>query len=145
MTHMYPPIRRKDIYTTARSMLDTPYHHAGRHPTEGLDCSGLLACVATRLKYPYEDFTAYSRHVPFNLVPNHLRKWMDEAPLLPIPGNVACAWLDRHTKNPQHIVIFTPRGIIHCGEFGEAKVMEHPLDRMWRKRLVCAFTFRGVV
>ncbi len=40
---------RADIVRIARSYIGTPFHHAARAPGIGLDCAGVLICVAREL------------------------------------------------------------------------------------------------
>jgi len=37
---------RDEIVRLSRAYIDTPFHHAARLPGVGLDCVGLLVCVA---------------------------------------------------------------------------------------------------
>lgn len=47
---------REDIVRVARSYMDTPYRDHGRMPGQGLDCVGLLVCVARELQLVAPDF-----------------------------------------------------------------------------------------
>ena len=45
-----------DAVRVARTYIGTPFHHMGRLPGVGLDCAGLLVCVARELKLVAPDF-----------------------------------------------------------------------------------------
>ena len=40
---------RADAVRVARTYIDTPFQHMGRLPGVGLDCAGVLVCVAREL------------------------------------------------------------------------------------------------
>lgn len=46
---------RDDVVRVARSFLDVPFHHMGRSRA-GMDCAGLLICVARELGFVPQDF-----------------------------------------------------------------------------------------
>lgn len=54
---------RQNIVTAARAWLGTPYHHQARLKGVGVDCVGLVICVARELSLvaPSFDFTGYAR------------------------------------------------------------------------------------
>ena len=53
---------RDRIIQTALDYLDTPYHHQGRVKGVGVDCAGLVICVARDLGLSDYDLDGYSRH-----------------------------------------------------------------------------------
>lgn len=49
-------VTRDDVVRVARSYLGTPFQHRGRTPGQGLDCAGLVICVAKELGLVAPDF-----------------------------------------------------------------------------------------
>mgnify|MGYP003457874926 CR=1 FL=1 len=50
---------RSEITAAALSMVGSPFHAQGRLPGIGLDCIGVIVCVARALNIPHTDVTAY--------------------------------------------------------------------------------------
>lgn len=134
----------QDIIDTALGMLDTPFVHQGRVPGVGLDCAGLVICVAARLGIEHFDVPAYGR------TPHHglLEQTLDEQPgLVRIgrddiqPGDIL---LMRFAREPQHVAIYTGDGVIHSWS-QPGKVCAHGLDATWRARIVHAYRFKEVM
>lgn len=126
------------IVDTARSYLGVPFVHQGRS-RRGVDCVGLLVCVAQDLGIPVSDDLAYG----LNPDPVHLRAKLSEN-LTPIamtevlPGDV---YLMRFDKDATHVAIVTDRGIIHALSTVKG-VVEHRLDATWRARIRAAWRVR---
>ncbi|MFZ7338164.1 hypothetical protein ACLS0R_18210, partial [Comamonas jiangduensis] len=53
----------QDVVAAARRCIGTPYHHQARKPGIGLDCVGLVICVARQIGAvaPDWDVRGYSR------------------------------------------------------------------------------------
>lgn len=123
------------IVDTARSYLGVPFVHQGRSK-RGVDCVGLLVCVAQDLGIPVSDDLQYG----LNPDPVHLRAKLAEN-LDPIamtdvlPGDV---YLMRFDKDATHVAIVTDRGIIHALSTVRG-VVEHRLDAAWRARIRAAW------
>lgn len=127
-----------DIVTTAREYLGTPFFHQARLKGVGVDCIGLLACVAKDLGLSFKDRTNYPRYPD-------ARTLMEEAansPLYVVPidraqeGDVFLFWI-RRASHPQHAAIYTgpnPHTIIHSAADFKA-VIESRLDYRWVKRI----------
>lgn len=135
-------VTRQQIVDAARSYLGVRYHHQGRSRA-GLDCAGLLVCVARDLGLDTsEDITGYAR-TPDGV---SLKTALDRA-LLPVsifgysPGDVL---LMRFERDPQHIAIVTDKGIIHS-YLSVRRVVEHGIDDTWRGRILAAYELPGVV
>lgn len=136
------------IVACARSWRGTRFVHQGRG-RGGVDCLGLLAGVAHELGLRARDGSLLIAHdaLSYSKQPDGalLRARLDEL-LWPVdafvwqPGDVALFALD---GQPQHLAILSDYG---AGEPGmihayapARKVVEHRLDAMWRKRLVCLY------
>jgi cell wall-associated NlpC family hydrolase len=131
---------RDQIISAARAYLGVRYHHQGRNRA-GLDCAGLLVCVARDLGISTAgDWEGYSR-TPDGA---SLKATLDASAVIPVadyqPGDVL---LMRFDKQPQHIAIVTDKGIIHS-YLAARRVVEHRLDAEWRARIVAAYAFPGV-
>jgi cell wall-associated NlpC family hydrolase len=136
---------RKEIVSCARSYLGTPFHHAGRVKGVGVDCAGLVICVAHELGYTGPDLMAYTEysqapdgHTLRRLLREALRPKSLTKPLL--PGDVL---LMRFAREPQHVALVTDLGIVHAYT-GVGRVVEHRLDEVWQRRIVAAFAFKGI-
>lgn len=134
---------RNDIVSSARSLLGVRYHHAGRSPKHGIDCVGLLTCVADILNYPYTDLLGYS-NIPDGKLSDRLLRFLDKVDVENRgPGDVGVFWCDRHTKSPQHVGIFTDIGLIHV-DMHTDKVVEHSLSKPMERRLLAVLRFKGL-
>lgn len=132
------------LVDTARSYVGVPYFHCGRN-RNGLDCLGLLLCVAHDLGLTGYDCVDYSRQVDVVRFQNELDRYCDRRPhgSQPEPGDILL-FRAVGTNEPQHVGIATERaGVIHCTEmFG--KVVEHSLDQTWQRMLVRVYRWRNL-
>lgn len=146
---------RQEIQDSARSYIGTPWRHQGRDRYMGVDCAGLVQCVAIDMKVPNpgpQDYTNYERQTDGRELMHILTHWMIKKPVEAAkPGDVILM---------KHI---TARWAIHCGVLTDlgrqgmglvhsygapgmpsAKVVEQGWTEDWRKRAVAAFEFPGV-
>lgn len=137
-------VSNQEIVDKAREFIGTPYEHQGRLKGVGIDCCGLIICVAHELDLVRYDITDYSR-------------WGDGADLLREFGE-QCTPTDAPPE-PGDIVVFSigriPR---HCGIVASKngnptlihayatikKCVEHNLDKAWSDRIVAVYSFPGV-
>lgn len=135
--HCLPP-SRYDVVNSARSFVGTRFMHQGRSKALGVDCVGLLLCVAYELNLKAIDFPGYYR-VPDGTLEDKLSASLER--VFPedrqgclhchMPGDILCFNIN---KVPRHVAIRTPYGIIHA--LGDSKkVNETSYDQHWRKRL----------
>ena len=129
---------RQDIVTTAREYLGVRWHHQGRN-CAGIDCIGLVIAVTQRLGLSDFDTADYGRIPDGARLRAGLDLQLDRVAVWQ-PGDVL---LMRFEQNPQHVAIVTDIGIIHAHVMMR-KVVEHGLDDTWRKRIVGAYSFRGI-
>lgn len=130
-----------EIIHAGRLLIGTPWHHQARCPGVGIDCIGLLVCVARALSVPHQDCVTYTRD------PNpeqFLRELSRSLVRLPIDsavaqGLVGVFWI-RHANEPKHAAIFTDRGMIHTHQ-SVGKVVEHSIGELWQKRLHSIWSF----
>lgn len=99
---------RTDIVRIARSYIDTPFHHRARLPGVGMDCAGLLVCVAREAELVPKDF--------------------DVPPYVPVPdGATMVEWCEEHMSIVSYdamqpgdaILLITDRFPQHLGILGD--------------------------
>lgn len=135
-----------EIVHAAREYLGTPYHHQGRRKGVGIDCVGLIVCVARDTKrLPLSaDVQGYSRIPDGESLMHHLHNHLEPVDKSEMrPGDVVCVAYD---KWPQHVGILGNYlhgglSIIHaCNHRGA--VIETRLMFSQFMRYVAAFRFR---
>lgn len=133
----------------AREYLGTPFHHQARKKGIGVDCVGLVLCVAQELgAVPVDwDVTGYSRYPDGAELMRHLRERLVEVPRDDMcPGDVVCV---AFAKYPQHVGIvgdYVHGGlsIIHADGL-RGRVLETRLMFTPAMRFVSAFRFKGEI
>lgn len=143
---------RAHIVACARSLLGTPFQHQGRAPGVGLDCAGLLVCIARELGLSDYDQSGYGRQPANGLLEAALDASLTRRPLDAMqPGMVA---LIRFHEEPQHVgvladYVWGDLSLIHAYSAVRAgrergRVTEHRLDAAWRARIVAVYDFPGI-
>lgn len=147
------------IVDTARSFVGTKFVHQGRMPGVGLDCIGLITCVARALDIPHHDDVNYSRRPE----PGRLREGLLASGCFEIPaeerrhGDILTFWFCA-SRHEQHVgILATDRGretLIHTLNRGMRRaiglrsltgaVVEHGLDDFWKERIVTAWRYGGI-
>jgi len=144
-------ITKTDIVAAARRMLGTPYHHQARVPQVGLDCAGLLVCVARELGIvaPNFDTPTYALSPDGYSLTDGMGEYMgrvltqDEMQ----PGDTVVV---RSSCHPQHLGILGNYlhgglSIIHASNAAiPARVIETRLLFCKGMRFVTAYEFKGV-
>lgn len=75
-------ITRKQILEAAESMLGLPFVHQGRSDRTGVDCVGLLVCIARKLGYPeIVDIEGYRRVPKAETIRETLAVNLEEIPV----------------------------------------------------------------
>ena len=131
----------QDIIDTARGYLNTPFHHQARVKGVGIDCAGLLICVARDLGLEHYDVQGYSRVPSGNDFERHLSANLDRITEI----ETGCVLLMTFDVDPQHVAICTSTDTIIHAYYDVRKVTEHRIDAMWRSRIRGIFRFRGVI
>jgi cell wall-associated NlpC family hydrolase len=137
------------IVALARFYIDTPFYHAGRSH-HGLDCIGLLAVVAHELAITDFDDVNYSAlGPPADYLTAVLGRYArvlarcgkEDAPLAELePGDLVQFDI---AGVPSHCGVYArdERGgptVIHAYQ-AAGRVLEHPFDRHWQRRLWAAY------
>lgn len=120
---------------TARSWLETPWHHQGRLKGVGVDCIGLVVGVADALGLAAAVTGPYGRRPDDRLLKRGLRLHMRRVRVI-MPGDVLLFEVD---GAPQHVGIASElpdggSGVIHA-HAQSRKVVEHRLGH-WESRIV---------
>lgn len=129
------------IVAAARGWLGVPWRHQGRS-RRGVDCVGLVVCVARELGHEPEDFTAYARHADTFDFAERFRRALREVPVAEAqPGDVL-VFAER--AFPCHCAVLSRRHgvphLIHAHAL-RRRVIEEPLAGEWPARLRMAFRF----
>ena len=130
-----------DIVDKAREYIGTPYKHQGRLKGVGVDCIGLVICVAKELGLSAYDTTDYGRIPQRDFLLHESRKNMHEISYGDIePGDVI---LFEFIKGyPQHFAIYAGNEyIIHSYESNES-VVEHRMCGAWKRRIAGVFRIK---
>lgn len=134
-----------EIVAIARSMNGTPFHHQGRSPGVGLDCTGLVMAVLKQLMVPYKEKFDYSEIVD-DAVSREMGEWLIET-MMPIrlddagPGDVLWLWVHRRNLGT-HLALLTEGSyrMIHAVRDPSIyRVVEQSMGKFWSKRVVQAF------
>jgi NlpC/P60 family putative phage cell wall peptidase len=141
-------VTRQQIVSEARRWRGTPFQHQGRLRGVGVDCVGLVLCVARDLGLGdwCEDYNAYSSQPVSDAVLTECRRRLLEKTVsMTLPGDVLCFRLPRFGT---HVGIVTGcmgfPGIVHAYSGGPGRVVEHFVDAKWRRRIAAAFAFPGL-
>ena len=132
---------QNDIVTAARNYLGTPFHHQARVKGVGIDCAGLLVCVARDLGLQHYDVQGYSRVPSGAEFERHLDANLDKISAIE-PG---CILLMAFDSDPQHVAIATSLTTIIHAHFEVRKCVEHDLDSVWTSRIRSIYRFRGLL
>lgn len=142
---------RADVVAEALSWLKTPYQHQAHLKGVGCDCGGLIGGVAVALGIVPADWwdTTFAPHAGYARQPHGtslldvLDTFMPRIdPADAQPGDVIAM---RFRRDPQHVAIMTPHGMVHALSSGAgAAVAEHCIDEKWRKRITHAYVFPGM-
>lgn len=137
-------VMRVQVVTCARGYIGTKWHHQGRVKGVGVDCAGLLICVARDLGLADVKYSNYSRYPDGTLeavCTEHMSAiHADDA----MPGDVLVFTFDTQA---QHLGIVAQYGyqatVVHA--YADARrVVENAIDPVWRPRIRGAYRIPGV-
>ena len=139
-------ITDEQIITEARSWIGTPFKHQGRKKGAGIDCVGLIYCVANKLGIaPPEDslpqeYRGYAWVQDGDILREAFNAYMDRISINQAgPADVFV--MVSNTPHPQHAAIYTGKTIIHAFT-SLGRCQEHSLSDKWRRRIRGAYRFR---
>lgn len=129
-----------DFCNKAIEYIDTPFKHQGRLKNKGLDCCGLVVCVAKECEiYTGGDRKDYSRIPDGHMMLENLREHLIEVDLKDIqPGDVL---LMKFENEPQHVAIYMPNNEIIHSYATLGKVTKHQYSQDWKDKTIAAFRF----
>lgn len=142
-----------DVVRRARIYLGTPFLHQGRVLGRGVDCVGLVLCVAEDLHLadragrPFKrtDYHNYGRQPVERFVHDECLARLDKIRFDELRDGDVVSMRVPHL--PTHTAIIALRDgyehMIHAYE-GSRGVVENILALPWRRRIVGAFRFPGV-
>lgn len=137
---------RKKIIESARAYLDVKWRHQGRS-RHGVDCAGLVLLVGKAHGYLPQDLDVigYARRPNKFTFLEPFRKNMDEKPLDQAKTGDVLIFADG--PYPCHTGFQTEKyGEVYFlhAYAGLRRVLEQPLDDMWRGKLTHCFEYRGL-
>jgi cell wall-associated NlpC family hydrolase len=133
-------IARADISQAALSLLGTPFHAQGRAPGIGLDCIGVVVCVARACGIPVADRTAYPMR-PNGELRGELESRLVRVTGSPREGDVLLMALDRE---PHHVALVIDGNRIVHAHMRARKTVVQTYTEYWRSVTVAAYRFPGV-
>ncbi len=142
-------MKRKDVETSVRKLIGSPWIHQGRSPEAGIDCLGVLLFVAEDLGYIKDfDFHVYRREPDGFTLINELRKHLIEIPVSEALNGDILVLRMAGEKLPRHIGIITKGEreymLVHAlDDTSQRKTIEEPL-RKWEKYKTHAFRMGGL-
>lgn len=138
------------LINEARDYIGVRFRHQGRSKIHGVDCLGLLICVAQTLDLTSKkgtmlhqcDYRTYSKIPDKTVLYRALSEHLEEKPRQKMTkGDIALMEFD---NNPQHLAIISDYpadnylGCIHA--YAPAKkVVEHHLDSHWKRKITHLF------
>jgi cell wall-associated NlpC family hydrolase len=134
-------MKQREIIRTARQFIGTPFIPQGRKRGVGVDCIGLLSCVAQINNLKLQDKKNY---LPQQWAGDKLLHEVQEnfTPLANLENACILLIWFRRPCLPQHFAIYTDnKTIIHTTE-DLKKVVEVNYDEQWIKRTHSIWRFR---
>jgi len=133
----------KELAETAKSYVGTPFHAQGRAPGVGLDCIGVIACVAREHNISHDDKSAYSMSPTGELQPE-LERQMIRVSLNDLREGDVLLMRWNLNMEPHHVaMVVGPNLIVHA--YAQArKVSMQVYTQYWRDKVVAAYRFPGV-
>jgi cell wall-associated NlpC family hydrolase len=132
---------RAEITAAALSMVGTRFHAQGRAPGIGLDCVGLVVCVARACGISVIDRAAYPMR-PNGELQGELESRLDRVTDNPQEGDILLMALDRE---PHHVaIVISENRIVHAHAKARKTVVQSYTD-YWRSVTRAVYRFKGVV
>ncbi len=141
-------ITRDDVVREARQLVGAEWVHQGRDPATGIDCLGVVICVANKLGIPFSDRTDYGREPVGMLLVDEIRERLVEIPVSEIQYGDILILRTPGKELPTHVA-FLARGdyeltLIHSIQMAKSrKTVEEPYRR-WQRFVTHAFKFKEI-
>lgn len=131
---------RSEISAAALAMVGTPFHAQGRLPGVGLDCIGVVVCIARQLSIPHSDLTAYPMR-PNGMLQPLLGAQLVRVHREPQEGDVL---LMSFVGEPHHVAVMVEGDrIVHAYATVRKCVLQSYTDH-WRSKVRAVYEFPGV-
>lgn len=138
-------VDRPSIVSAARAYLDTPYLHQGRMKGCGVDCAGLLMCVAYDLKIRDVRVSDYGRQPDSARARSIIEQHMERVRFADIaPGDVLSFAIANDVQHYGILTEINPHRFIHAYQT-VGKVVEQSLVGPWVRRLRGCYRFPEAV
>lgn len=135
-------IDRSAIVSAARRYLGTPFRHQGRMLGEGVDCAGLLTCVAYDLRLRDVQITDYGRTPDPDRAREIIEAHMDPVTFQELaPGDVVSFVFVQSIQHYGLITDVSPIRFLHA-YLTVGRVVEQSLAGPWLHRLRGCYRFR---
>lgn len=135
-------IDRARIVEAARKYLDTPFMHQGRARGMGVDCAGILTCVAYDLRIRDVRVTDYGRMPDAERAKALIEQHMDPVAFQDLaPGDVLSFVIVHDVQHYGLVTQLNPVRFLHAYEV-VGKVIEQALGGPWLRRLRRCYRFR---
>ena len=132
------------VVAIARQYINTPYHHQARVPGVGIDCVGVLVCVAREIGVigPTVDYTGYARNAKddtlLQILDSHLERLPD-----PAHAQAGDVLVFQIGKWPHHVAIKTGADTLIHSYAGVGRVVETQIGDEWKRRVIAAHRIPG--
>jgi cell wall-associated NlpC family hydrolase len=134
-------MKKEELVTAALTMVGTPFHAQGRMPGAGLDCIGVIACVARICDIPHQDKAVYPLRPNGELQPA-LEAQMMRVVGTPQPGDILLMAFDG--IEPHHVAMYVGDNQIVHAYITARKVVKQQYTAHWRRLVVATYRFPGV-
>lgn len=130
----------RDLSQAALALVGTPFHAQGRLAGVGLDCVGVIVCVARACGIPHRDVVAYPMQPNGTLIPE-LSHQLDRVSGEPREGDVLAMSFG---GEPHHVALLVDGGrIVHAYNRVRRCVVQSYTD-YWRSKVRAVYRFPGV-
>lgn len=129
-----------DLSSAALALVGTPFHAQGRLPGIGLDCLGVIVCVARACAIPHQDRSAYPMRPDGTLMPELERQFI-RVHGEPQEGDVL---LMAFAGEPHHVAIFVTGGRIVHAYSTVRKCVVQDYTEHWRAKVKAIYRFPEV-
>lgn len=131
---------RTEITAAALALVGTPFHAQGRAPSVGVDCVGLVVCVARACSIPVVDRVAYPMR-PNGEMQGELESRLDRVTGAPQEGDILLMAFDREAHHVA--IVISENRIVHAHMRARKTVVQSYTD-YWRSVTRAVYQFKGV-
>lgn len=133
---------KAEIEAAALLLVDTPFAANQRAPQVGMDCIGVIVCVARACGIPHSDRVDYPIQ-PNGELQQELAARFERVTGEPQPGDVLMMQLERMSE-PHHVAILISGNRIVHAHNRAGKCVAQTYTRFWRQAVRAAYRFPGV-